>query len=96
MKCRRNSAAAGAELQDVVWQNYLADTQQGADTDRSRVTIDGIAWEPDAHRVTVAVTPIATKNDVALPEPWTCVYDVTARQIEAANGSGGRNGNGRA
>ena len=73
----------GAGLQDVVWQNYLADTQQGADTDRSHVTIDGIAWEPDAHRVTLSVAPIASKNDTALPEPWTCVYDVTAKQIEA-------------
>ncbi len=73
----------GAGLQDVVWKNYLAETEQGADTDRSHVTIDGIAWESDAHRVTLSVAPIANKNDVALPEPWTCIYDVTAKQIEA-------------
>lgn len=69
-------------LQDVVWQAYLGDTQQDANTDRSRVTIDGIAWEPDSHRVSLSVAPVASKNDAALPEPWTCFYDVTTKQVE--------------
>jgi len=69
-------------LQDVVWQAYLGDTQQDPNTDRSRVTVDGIAWEPDSHRVTLSVAPIASKDDAALPEPWTCSYDVTTKQIE--------------
>src|SRR5206468_6078994 len=51
-----------AGLQDVVWQTYLDATQQDPNTDRSRVTIDGIAWEPDSHRVTLSVAPIATKD----------------------------------
>lgn len=72
----------GAGLQDVVWKSYLGDSPQDQSGDRSRVTIDGIAWEPDAHRVTLSVAPIASKNDTALPEPWTCIYDVTTRQIE--------------
>lgn len=72
----------GAGLQDVVWQAYLSDTQQDPKTDRSHVTIDGIAWEPDAQRVTLSVAPIASKTDAALPEPWTCSYDVTTKQIE--------------
>ena len=72
----------GDGLQDVVWQTYLGETQQDPNTDRSRVTIDGIAWEPDSHRVTLSVAPIATKNETALPEPWTCTYDVTSKQIE--------------
>lgn len=69
-------------LQDLVWQTYLGDTQQDSNIDRSRVTIDGIAWDPDSRRVTVSVAPIATKDDAALPEPWTCNYDVTAKQVE--------------
>ncbi len=69
-------------LQDKVWQSYLGETQQDASADRSHVTIDGIAWEPDSHRVTLSVAPIATKNDAALPEPWTCVYDATTQRIE--------------
>ena len=69
-------------LQDVVWQAYLGDTQQDPNTDRSHVTIDGIAWEPDSHRVSLSVAPVASKNDAALPEPWTCTYDVTTKQVE--------------
>ena len=69
-------------LQNVVWQSYLKATQQDASAERSRMTIDGIAWEPDSHRVSVSVAPIATKDDVTLPEPWTCTYDVTTKQIE--------------
>ncbi len=76
----------GGGLQDVVWQAYLGDTQQDPDTDRSHVTIDGIAWEPDSHRVTVSVAPIATKDDAALPEPWSCTYDVTTKQVEPPAG----------
>jgi hypothetical protein len=72
----------GRALPDVIWQTYLGETQQDPNTDRSRVTIDGIAWEPDSHRVTLSVAPIATKDDTALPEPWTCTYDVTTKQIE--------------
>ena len=73
----------GGGLQDEVWQSYLSATQQPADTtDRSRVTIDGIAWEPDSHKITLSVAPIPTKHDTALPEPWTCTYDVTTKQIE--------------
>jgi hypothetical protein len=86
----------GGGLQDAVWQSYLGDTQQAANTDRSRVTIDGIAWEPDSHKISLSVAPVATKDDAALPEPWTCTYDVTTKQIEPppavaegpANGSG--------
>lgn len=70
-----------AGLQDLVWQTYLAATQQDANTDRTRVTIDGIAWEPDSHGLTLSVAPIATKDNVTLPEPWTCTYDVTTKQI---------------
>lgn len=73
---------AGGALQDVVWQNYLDDTQQDPNTDRSRVTIDGLTWEPDSQRVTLSVAPIPTKTDTALPEPWTCVYNVAQKQIE--------------
>src|SRR5205814_1687057 len=71
----------GSGLQDLVWQTYLGDTQQDPNTDRSHVTIDGIAWEPDSHRVTLSVAPLASKDDTALPEPWTCFYDVTTKQI---------------
>ncbi len=74
--------APGSALQDVVWQNYLDDTQQDPNTDRSQVTIDGLSWEPDSQRVTLSVAPIPSKDDSALPEPWTCVYDVAAKQIE--------------
>jgi hypothetical protein len=70
------------DLQDVVWQSYLGDTQQPPNTDRSHVTIDGIAWEPDSHRVTLSVAPIASKDDAALPEPWTCTYDVMTKEVE--------------
>jgi hypothetical protein len=90
--------ANGGALQDVVWQSYLGDTQQAADTDRSRVTIDGIAWEPDSHKISVSVAPIATKDDTALPEPWTCTYDVTTKQIQpppaVAGGPANEPGNG--
>ena len=72
----------GGALQDIVWQSYLEQTQQDPNTDRGRVTIDGIAWEPDSHRVILSVAPIATKADTALPEPWTCIYDVTSKQVE--------------
>jgi YARHG domain-containing protein len=72
----------GNALPDIVWQTYLSGTQQDPGTDRTRVTIDGIAWEPDSHRVTLSVAPIATKDDTVLPEPWTCTYDVTTKQIE--------------
>ena len=75
---RGNNAA----LQDLVWQTYLAQTRQEPNTDRTRVTIDGLAWEPDSHVVTLSVAPIATKDNAALPEPWTCTYDVTTKQIE--------------
>jgi hypothetical protein len=75
---RGNNAA----LQDLVWQSYLAQTRQEPNTDRTRVTIDGLAWEPDSHVVTLSVAPIATKDNAALPEPWTCTYDVTTKQIE--------------
>lgn len=70
-------------LQDVVWQSYLGDTQQDGNTDRGQVTIDGIAWQPDSHKVALSVAPIATKNDATLPEPWTCNYDVTTREVES-------------
>ena len=72
----------GSRLYDEVWQSYLKATQQPADTDRSRVTIDGIAWEPDSHKVSLSIAPIPAKGDSALPEPWTCNYDVTTNQIE--------------
>jgi hypothetical protein len=73
----------GGGLQGEVWQSYLKTTQQAADTtDRSRVTIDGIAWEPDSHKISLSVAPIPAKGDTALPEPWTCMYDVTTKQIE--------------
>jgi hypothetical protein len=75
---RGNNAA----LQDLVWQTYLTQTRQEPNTDRTRVTIDGLAWEPDSHVVTLSVAPIATKDNAALPEPWTCTYDVTTKQIE--------------
>ncbi|HEY3661602.1 MAG TPA: YARHG domain-containing protein [Chthoniobacterales bacterium] len=74
--------AAGSGLQDVVWQSYLSATQRDADADRSHVTIDGISWEPDSHRVTLSVAPIPSKDDTNLPEPWTCIYDVTTKQVE--------------
>ena len=41
-----------------------------------------MAWEPDSHRITLSVAPLATKSEAALPEPWTCTYDVTTNQIE--------------
>ena len=73
----------GGGLQAEVWQSYLKETQQAADTtDRSRVTIDGIAWEPDSHKVSLSVAPIPAKGDTVLPEPWTCTYDVTTKQLE--------------
>jgi hypothetical protein len=72
----------GSALQDVVWQTYLNDTQQDPNTDRSQVTIDGLIWEPDSQRVTLSVAPVPGKDDAKLPEPWTCVYDVAAKQIE--------------
>src|SRR5438105_7200610 len=50
--------ANGAGLQNIVWQSYLQATQQDANTERSRVTIDGIGWEPDGHRVSLSVGPI--------------------------------------
>lgn len=78
--------SAGGGLQDVVWQSYLGETEQDPNTDRSHVTIDGIAWEPDSHRVTLSVAPIASKNDTVLPEPWACIYDVTTKQIEPQMG----------
>ena len=74
--------APGSALQDVVWQTYLDDTQQDPNTDRNQVTIDGLTWEPDSQRVTLSVAPIPGKDDTKLPEPWTCVYDVAAKQIE--------------
>ena len=55
----------GGGLQDVVWQSYLVNTRQAASTDRGRVTIDGIAWEPDSHKISVSVAPIPTKDDTA-------------------------------
>jgi hypothetical protein len=73
----------GSRLHDEVWQSYLNATQQGADTNRSRVTIDGIAWEPDSHKISLSVAPLPAKDDPALPEPWTCNYDVTTNQIES-------------
>src|SRR2546423_1409263 len=75
--------ANGSGLQDLVWQSYLEGTQQDPNTERSRVTIDGIAWQPDSHHVSISVAPIASKNDEALPEPWTCTYDVATKQVEA-------------
>gem|GEM_PF-1912777 len=74
----------GSELQDLVWQSYLSATQQDPNTDRRQVTIDATAWEPDAHKVSLSVAPIPAKDDSALPEPWTCMYDVTTKQIEPA------------
>jgi hypothetical protein len=74
--------ASGNGLRDVVWQSYLGDTQQDSNTDRNRVTIDATAWEPDSHKVSLSVTPIPAKDDSALPTAWTCVYDVTTKQIE--------------
>lgn len=74
----------GGTLQDLAWQAYLAETRQDPKTDRSRVTIDGIAWDSDSQQITLSVAPIATKNDAALPEPWTCLYDVTKTEIELA------------
>ena len=88
----------GGALQDVVWKSYLGDTQQPDDTDRGRVTIDGIAWEADSHKISLSVAPIPTKDDAALPEPWTCTYDVTTKQIEpppaVAGGAADESGNG--
>jgi hypothetical protein len=74
--------AGGSELPDVVWQSYLRATEQDPDTDRRRVTIDAVAWEPDSHKVAVSVTPIPTNDDTAPPIPWTCMYDVTTKQVE--------------
>jgi len=69
-------------LRDVVWQSYLTETQQDPNTDRNRVTIDATSWEPDSRKVTLSVTPIPAKDDTALPAAWTCVYDVTTKQVE--------------
>lgn len=73
---------AGGSFQDVVWQSYLSDTQQGANTDRRGVTIDATAWAPDSHKLVVAVSPMATEGDTAPPMPWSCTYDVTTKQVE--------------
>src|SRR5262245_665837 len=72
----------GGTLQDLAWQTYLTETRQDPNTDRSRVTIDGIAWDSNSQQITLSVAPIATKNDATLPEPWTCLYDVTRTEIE--------------
>ncbi len=74
--------ASGGSFQDVVWQSYLADTQQDANTDRRGVTIDATAWAPDSHKLTVSVAPMATDGDTAPPMPWTCTYDVMTKQVE--------------
>ena len=68
----------------------LAPPNKPADTNRGRVTIDGIAWEPDSHKISLSVAPIPAKDDPALPEPWTCNYDVTTKQIVLATTCGGR------
>ena len=75
----------GHELQDVVWQSYLQDTQPEGTPDRGGITIDATNWEPDSHKLTVSVAPIATKDDTAPPVPWTCTYDVSTRQVEPVN-----------
>jgi hypothetical protein len=73
---------AGAHLQDAVWQSYLGDTQQGDGVDRSALTIDATSWSPDSHQVSFSVAPRPIKgSDATPPIPWTCVYDVTSKQI---------------
>jgi hypothetical protein len=77
--------ATGHELQDVVWQSYLQDTHPEGTPDRRDITVDATNWEPDSHKLTVSVAPIATKDDTAPPIPWTCTYDVSTRQVEPVN-----------
>ncbi len=75
--------ADGAHLQDAVWQSYLDDTQQGDGVDRNMLTIDATSWSSDSHQVSFSVAPRPVQGtDATPPVPWTCVYDVTTKQIE--------------
>ncbi|MGH9807909.1 MAG: YARHG domain-containing protein [Terriglobia bacterium] len=76
--------ANGNALQDVIWQSYLSDTQQDPSPDPARVTIDATTWQPDSQKVTLTVSPIPTKDDSVLPTAWSCVYDVSTRQVAPA------------
>jgi hypothetical protein len=72
----------GGDLEDVIWNNYLSETQQDPKVDRNQVTIDAATWEPDSQKLTFSVTPKPVKDNTTPPAPWTCVYNVSTSQIE--------------
>lgn len=75
----------GKALRDVIWQSYLEATHEDPSTDPQRVTIDATSWEPDSQKVTLSVTPIPTKSDTTLPMAWTCLYNVSTKQVESTS-----------
>jgi hypothetical protein len=76
---------AGSDLRDMIWQTYLEETQQDPNLDRRQVTFDATAWDPASQKVTLAVSPLPSKDpNASLPVAWTCLYDVNAKQLEPA------------
>ena len=72
----------GNGLREMIWQSYLQATHEDSSIDPQRVTIDATSWEPDSQKVTLSVTPIPTKGDSTFPMAWTCLYNVTTKQVE--------------
>ena len=79
---------AGSDLRDLIWQTYLDDTEQDPQLDRRQVTFDATGWDAASQKVTLAVSPLPSKDpNASLPMAWTCLYDVNAKQLEPAEES---------
>jgi YARHG domain len=69
-------------LQDTIWQAYLAATQTDPATPRRGITIDPSGWDDSSHKVNFSVVYLAGQNNPEVPAPWSCTYDVTSKRVE--------------